>query len=223
MSVVEILADREHARWAKWQAYLHGKCNRNPDGSLTIPADLVERWQRQIYTPYSYLTEREKESDRIEARDILRTLVAALGVKAAERGARTMRAFQERVSAWLLTCFSRTLAMTKKERAQRFLEEALELVQAEGLTWKDCDLMVNYVFGRPAGETRQEVGGVAVTLAALCWNAEVDLEDAAFAEIERIEHPDMIDKIRRKQASKSAILGITADPTESARAAGGAS
>lgn len=58
----------EHTRWSKWQSYLHSKCIKNEDGSLTIPAGLVVHWERQISTPYSQLTEPEKEADRREVR-----------------------------------------------------------------------------------------------------------------------------------------------------------
>jgi hypothetical protein len=60
----EQLAAIEHERWADWQRWMHGCCARNADGSLTIPPHLVERWQRQIDTPYAALSEQEKESDR---------------------------------------------------------------------------------------------------------------------------------------------------------------
>lgn len=70
-ALIEALAAAEHASWARWQAYLHSRCIRNPDGSLTIPADLVERWERQIATPYDELSEREKQSDREEVAHIL--------------------------------------------------------------------------------------------------------------------------------------------------------
>ena len=57
------LAAIEHERWNHWQRYMHSKCQRNDDGSLTIPADLVERWERQIATPYDELSAREQQPD----------------------------------------------------------------------------------------------------------------------------------------------------------------
>lgn len=64
----EQLAAIEHERWADWQRYMHGMGTRNPDGSLTIPADLVARWDRQIATPYAALSAGEQESDREQVR-----------------------------------------------------------------------------------------------------------------------------------------------------------
>lgn len=60
----EQLAAIEHERWSDWQRYVHRSCWREPDGSLTIPAHLVERWERQIITPYAELSEAEKQKDR---------------------------------------------------------------------------------------------------------------------------------------------------------------
>lgn len=64
--LLECLAAVEHERWAHWQRYLHGLGERNADGSLTLPAEAVTRWDRQIETPYAELSEREKESDKAE-------------------------------------------------------------------------------------------------------------------------------------------------------------
>lgn len=79
--LIERLADAEHAGWAHWMAYLFSQCREHPDGSVTIPADKVRHWKRQVETPYAGLSEREKESDRAEVRKIL----PLLGVSA-ERG-----------------------------------------------------------------------------------------------------------------------------------------
>lgn len=77
-SVVERLAETEHERWSHWQRYLHSKCEPADDGSLRIPADLVNRWQTQMNTPYSELSEEEKESDREQVRCYLPIIVDAL-------------------------------------------------------------------------------------------------------------------------------------------------
>lgn len=63
----ERLAAYAHDAWAGWMEYLFSKCTHNDDGTVTIPAWAVTRWQRQMQTPYADLPEMEKESDRTEA------------------------------------------------------------------------------------------------------------------------------------------------------------
>lgn len=60
----EKLAAIEHERWSHWQTYMHSKCEKRPDGSLTIPAQLVSRWEKQASTKFADLSEMEKASDR---------------------------------------------------------------------------------------------------------------------------------------------------------------
>ncbi len=69
--LVEALADKEHASWAKWMNYLFSKCEKQSDGSLVIPFAYVVRWQRQANTPYEGLSDREQQSDRDEVGYIL--------------------------------------------------------------------------------------------------------------------------------------------------------
>lgn len=76
--LIEQLAAIEHARWAHWQRYVHDQCEPQENGSLVIPADLVERWEAQIETPYADLTEREKDSDREQVQKYLPTVIEAL-------------------------------------------------------------------------------------------------------------------------------------------------
>ena len=76
--LMERLAAVEHERWAHWQRYMHGKSTKQSDGSVLIPPDLVKQWERQLSTPYSELTEKEKESDREQVRKYLPILVEAL-------------------------------------------------------------------------------------------------------------------------------------------------
>jgi hypothetical protein len=72
------LASVEHERWAHWQRYMHDQGERLSDGSLLIPAELVNRWESQIARPYSKLEENEKASDREQVRRYLPLIVQAL-------------------------------------------------------------------------------------------------------------------------------------------------
>ena len=112
------------------------------------------------------------------------------------------RPFQARVEQWVNTCFGPELANDIPERNHRFLEEALELVQSLGCTRQEVLQLVDYVFGRPAGEPAQEVGGAMVTLATLCTASGLDMQGEAEAELQRIDTPAMIAKIQAKHAGK---------------------
>lgn len=75
----EALAALAHAQWSGWMAYLFGLSQSNGDGTITIPAAHVARWQGQIATPYAELTEREKDSDRVEADKVLAVIGLIVG------------------------------------------------------------------------------------------------------------------------------------------------
>ncbi|GAB7553906.1 hypothetical protein NRB_34160 [Novosphingobium sp. 11B] len=89
-----------------------------------------------------------------------------------------------------------------RERTVRFLEEAVELAQAVGVGKADVARVSDYVYSRPVGEPSQEVGGVLVTLAALCGETAIDLEWAVTTEFNRIDTQEMRTKIRNKQEFK---------------------
>lgn len=124
-----------------------------------------------------------------------------LNVSRAPRGA-SGQSFQARVQPWMLECFGPTIAADTIERNHRFIEEALELVQSLGCTASEAHQLVDYTFGRPIGEPMQEVGGVMVTLAALCFANTLDMHAAGEAELARISAPAMVLKIRAKRAAK---------------------
>lgn len=64
----EKLAAIEHERWADWQSWVHeldiNRDFRDYPCEMVIRADVKERWKRLIATPYSKLSEKEKNSDR---------------------------------------------------------------------------------------------------------------------------------------------------------------
>jgi hypothetical protein len=103
-----------------------------------------------------------------------------------ERPAPADGLFQDRVQPWMLECFGTMIASDTRERNHRFLEEALELVQSCGATAGEAHELVDYVYDRETGEPFQEVGGVMVTLAALCLANGLNLHQAAETELARI-------------------------------------
>jgi hypothetical protein len=109
--------------------------------------------------------------------------------------------FQARVKTWLMECFGEEISSDIQERGDRFLEEVLELLQANGYDPTRIDDLRNYVWNRPAGERKQEAGGVMVTLAAYCLATKVDMHMAGEEELARIWVK--IEQIRAKQASKN--------------------
>lgn len=111
-----------------------------------------------------------------------------------------MGTFQLRVMKWMLACFGPEISADRVERNHRFLEEALELVQACGCSKDEAHALVDYVYGRPVGEPHQEVGGVMITLAALCLANGLNMREAGEDELARIW--TKIEQIRAKQASK---------------------
>jgi len=67
----EELAKYAHEAWSGWMRYVFSESGLHSDGTMIIPKRAVERWTRQIITPYDELPEVEKDSDRDEADRIL--------------------------------------------------------------------------------------------------------------------------------------------------------
>lgn len=55
----EKLASIEHERWADWQSWVHTLYRDNREMFDTY----IERWEKQIATPYAELSKQEQESD----------------------------------------------------------------------------------------------------------------------------------------------------------------
>jgi len=68
---LELLASVQHDIWSHWMKYLFSICQVNEDGSVIISKEKVDRWTRQLNTPYSKLSEKEKDSDRHQAKKII--------------------------------------------------------------------------------------------------------------------------------------------------------
>ena len=75
--VIEDMADQEHDSWSRWMEHLFKKSKKNDDGTVTIPKDKVQRWERQMKTDYEDLSNKEKESDRKEVRKFIKIVKKA--------------------------------------------------------------------------------------------------------------------------------------------------
>lgn len=137
-----------------------------------------------------------------------------------ERAGMERGAFQDRVKPWMDACFGPEISADKIERNHRFLEEALELVQACGCTAKEAHQLVDYVYGRDQCEINQEVGGVMVTLAALCLANGFSMHEAGETELARVW--TKIETIREKQAAKPKHSPLPEFPATAIRTAGDA-
>lgn len=112
--------------------------------------------------------------------------------------------FQERAVNWIRECFGEGVAMDSTERSCRFLEEALELAQATGMSRGQAGILLDYVYSRPIGVPKQEVGGVLITLSALCNLHGISMLEAGSYDLENaIENTS---KIRIKWGTKPANI-----------------
>ena len=119
------------------------------------------------------------------------------------------------VEAWVRKTFGDKIMDSALERGLRVLEEAIELYQVQARagnpdkTRAIAHALVDAVFDKPPGVLAQEVGGLGVTLLALCAHHDMRLDSATRAEIDRIQSADR-DKIRSKQKLKAASgLGLS--------------
>jgi len=108
--------------------------------------------------------------------------------------------FQEKVAEWIAAAFGAESKYNVAERSHRFLEEALELYQSVGCTKEDATKLIEYVYDRPAGEVKQEIGAVALTLFSLGDSTGADVEACAVSELVRVWAK--IDQIRAKNSAK---------------------
>lgn len=106
---------------------------------------------------------------------------------------------QTRITTWAHVTFKSDV-LDIQERAYRFGEEALELMQSIGISREDLHKLIDYVYNREPGEKKQEIGGVVTTLAVLASVHDLSVEECAVKELDRIW--TRIDDIRRKQETK---------------------
>lgn len=108
--------------------------------------------------------------------------------------------YQQRIDSWMLETFGEKVLSDKKERSHRFAEEALELLQATGYTKEELQTMIEYVYNRPAGDIKQEVGGTVHCLSALCTAHHITMGHEVIDVMLHCEQNS--EKIRQKHSQK---------------------
>lgn len=91
--------------------------------------------------------------------------------------------------------------LTPKILLFRFIEEVIELGQAEGVTIEEFNFIRDQVFNRPVGKRDDEIGGVLVSFFGYCHSAKVDPSYLFINEFERIQQPDIKLKILNRNTS----------------------
>jgi len=98
-----------------------------------------------------------------------------------------------------------------QERAARLMEEAVELLQAEAEDRPEAaravaHRIVDMVFDKKSGQTREEASGVIVTLLAFCALKEYRLDELAAEEIKRLTPIDP--KVLKDRHNAKADKGV---------------
>jgi hypothetical protein len=119
----------------------------------------------------------------------------------------TLNEFQAHVQKWLYLVFKDQEGRTSYQvRVFRFYEEATELAQATDLTREEAHRMVDWVYDRKKGEVVRELGGTMTTLAALTTASGFTLNHVAVTELERVNDPDVILRVRVRQLTKNELF-----------------
>lgn len=109
---------------------------------------------------------------------------------------------QDDVLAWTRAAFGPDQATSLPQRAVRLLEEALEAYQACSGDPEMAHRLVDFVFARPVGELRQEIGGVGVCTLALAASAGLSADAAERTEWERVQAKPL-EHFQRRNAAKN--------------------
>lgn len=90
------------------------------------------------------------------------------------------------MAAWVEETFGAQSQRNKRERAVRFLEEALELAQASGVGAHMVQHIIHRVFSKPADNPVLELRQCVSTLMALAHEYDVTLQECADVEFKRM-------------------------------------
>lgn len=120
---------------------------------------------------------------------------------------------QANVFAWTQAAFTVEQATSMPQRGVRLLEEAIEAFQSVGGAPEMAHKLVDYIFARPVGELRQELGGVGVCVLALAAAAGMSADEAERCEVERVLAKPLAHFRDRNAAKNAAGFLATKEPS----------
>jgi hypothetical protein len=109
---------------------------------------------------------------------------------------------QVRALAWATEVYGDRVKSARYQ-AFRFIEEAMELAQTQGLTLADLVRTAEYVSARKVGDTKVEIGDVVFTLDILAENLGISVDGCHTTCLNRIKGLDP-ERCREKDAAKIA-------------------
>ncbi|USN15383.1 hypothetical protein KIKIMORA_02370 [Brevundimonas phage vB_BpoS-Kikimora] len=110
---------------------------------------------------------------------------------------------QERAYAWAESVYGPARVRQRRYQAFRFLEEAMELCQTQGLSLEDFVRCARYVSERKVGDTKVEMGDVRICLDIMAENLGLSLDHCHTTALNRVHSLDP-EKCKTKDDAKIA-------------------
>jgi hypothetical protein len=133
-------------------------------------------------------------------------LLGKLFDAAASKNCGTEMTRQTQVHDWAVRTFG-LVAVCRDERAARFLEEAIELAHAIGLSETMAEAILARVYSRKRGDVPQEIGQSMLTLECLAQNEELCADDLARQEFDRVRALPRAYFVKRQNAKAKQGIG----------------
>lgn len=116
---------------------------------------------------------------------------------------------QQEVLDWATEMFG-PVARNLDERGARLAEEAIEVAHTAGVPIEVIIKIAERIYTKPKGEMRSEIGGVALTLDAICALVGTNPDWEAMQEFDRVTH---LPKEHWTSRHTAKVSGGTADLT----------
>lgn len=106
---------------------------------------------------------------------------------------------QRHIYAWMDKAFGhRPRALTRKERVLRMLEEIMEACQAADIKTYEITRQMDYTYSREPGVYKEELQQVLLCVLGAAEVEGVEILEATYKELIRVDNPDIIAKMQDK-------------------------